>query len=61
MQTAVLGLADMELTFFIAVCVVLYFRFVAITVLVTHQSFDWYSAIFAQHQDFIFSPLFPPE
>lgn len=39
---AVLGLAAMELTFFIAVHMLLWFAFVAKTLLVTYQSFGYF-------------------
>lgn len=60
MQTAVPGLADMELTFFIADHTVLSLRFVAkTTVLVTHQCFGYCSTMLAQHKGFLFSHSSP--
>lgn len=55
----VLGLAGMELAFFIAAHMVPRFGFVTKTVLVTYQSFSYHWAMLAQGQGFLCSSLCP--
>ena len=50
----------MELAFFIAAHMVLWFGFVTKTVLVTYQSFSYCGTVLAQHQGFLCSSLCPP-
>ena len=48
-----------ELTFFIAACMVPCFGFVTRTVLITHQCFDYFWSVLAPHQGFSFSHSTP--
>ena len=50
----VLGLAGMELIFFIEACMVLRFRFVTRTVLITHQCFSYCWTVLEPHQGLLF-------
>ena len=55
-MTFVLGLPGMELTFFLAACVVLCFALVATAVLVAHQGFGYCWAALVQRRGFLSTP-----
>lgn len=57
---AVLGLAGVEFTFFIAACIMMYFGCETKTMLVTHHYFGHGWAVLLQCQGFLFFPLCPP-
>lgn len=57
----VLGLAGMELAFFMAAYIVLRFRFVARKVLIIHQCFNYCWSVLVQHHSLLHFSLCPSE